>query len=133
MLNRMAPRERNSISWPISYPCRARSSSNARIINSALPFFNSRSGTGDDIYGNAIYAEPNGVSTPSRRGSGRQSGNQESRKTHEGRSERRATTPSGAAFPACRGLLALLYSLLFVCDRGARWAGKMDDLEQIGR
>src|SRR5215471_15252532 len=56
MLNRIAPRERNSINWPISYPWRGRSSSSARIINSALPFFNSRSGTGDNIYGNAIYA-----------------------------------------------------------------------------
>src|SRR5436309_7429433 len=58
----MATRERSSISCAISYPCRGRFSSRDRIINSALPFFSSRSGTGDAIYCDAIYYTDGGLS-----------------------------------------------------------------------
>src|SRR5207244_4781772 len=54
------------MSCAISYPCRGRFSSRDRSINSALPFFSSRSGTGDAIYCNAIYHGTTAVKPGSR-------------------------------------------------------------------
>src|SRR5262245_54149979 len=104
MLNRIAPRERSSINWPISYPWRARSSSSARIINSALPFFNSRSGTGDDIYCNAIYSARMDVNC------------RVGRPLLWAPLLRRVPTHRDPRY-------------LFVRDGGAGWARKMDDFE----
>src|SRR5262245_7671520 len=145
MLNRIAPRERSSINWPISYPCRARSSSSDRIINSALPFFNSRSGTGDAIYCNAIYAHWNWCQLRTSR-------------CLEHRVPNLADHSVSADASACRGLPTLparrcfgvqrtarrtqpplLWcvltcrdpSCLLVRNRGAGWAGKMDDFEAL--
>src|ERR1043166_6545310 len=103
----MGPRERSSISCPISYPCRARSSSRARIINSALPFFNSRSGTGDAIYCNTIYlltiCPSNRMSPP--------------------------FVMAGAWHKRLYNARPILTSL--VSDFGAGWAGKMDHFEML--
>src|SRR6516225_4700423 len=136
MLNRIAPRERNSINWPISYPWRGRSSSSARIINSALPFFSSRSGTGDNIYGNAIYAcndrcqlrisrnwnlqSAKHVQTKANGIRKQEAGNEEVKDVNEGITGR-ATTPVGAVLRRAEDCPHYL-----ICKRQRRSMGRQD-------